>query len=170
MEAVSMTVFRPARRPSYVARWVDPTTGKSRERTLRTRLKREAVARAADLAERVVSHVSVDRLAWDAFCDKYERLRISQTSEKNQESWTTTRRHVAEYGAPVDLDAVSGLWVAEWQAWLRGKGLAPNSVAVSSRYLRAALRWAAKKDLLPRCPAIEVGGEHVPHVRRARAL
>jgi len=169
MALLGMTVFLPTRRPeSYVARWTDPDTGKRKQRRLGTRIKRDAYTAAAELAAKALGRVSIDRWTWGAFCERYERLHMRGTSPKNQEAWATTKRHLVAYGAPAYLDSVSSMWVAEWQAWLAsdsGPGLATNSVALYSRYLRAALRWAQKKDLIIRAPHVDARVEEVPRSR-----
>jgi len=163
MKTVQMTVFRPARRPAaYVARWRNPVTGKWAQRTLDARLQRDAGALATELAEAIVNGVSIDNLDWPAFCAKYEREKMRKRAGKTQESWVTTKRHIADFGAPRHLQDVTAAWVSAWQAHLEDTGMAVNSVAVYSRTLRAAIRWAARYDLIDRAPYIAVECEEVP--------
>ncbi|KKL21875.1 hypothetical protein LCGC14_2441070 [marine sediment metagenome] len=162
MNAVNMTVFLPKRRPAYVAKWTDPVTGKRPQRTLGTKVKREAFVLAAELADKVVAGVAIDDLDWGAFCAKYEREKLRKRSHSTQEGWGTTKRHIRDFGEPATLQDVTAGWVSAWQAHLEDTGMAVNSVAVYSRYLRAAVNWAARYDLIARAPFIAVEIEAVP--------
>lgn len=164
MQAVGMTIYIPSRRPeSYVIEYHDPTTWAKQQKTPKTLDKREAYAIGAEIASKAVAHISVHRLTWEKGVDTYKRLHIRKTGIRNQEAWTETTKHIASFGAPRFVDDITSLWVAEWQVWLATtQGLAVNSVAFYSRYLRGCLNWLKNHDLLERAPHVEAKCEQVP--------
>ncbi len=160
-----MTVFRPRRRKHYVARWLDPQTGRRRERTLGTAKRREAYQRGQAIAEKVAAGLPVDDFHWLDFAALYERGHLANRSESHRQSFRTVRRYVEEFGLR-SVGSITASWVVEWQLWLaREKRLARNSVASHSARLRAALRWAHRHDLLGKVPYIAVEFEEVPASR-----
>jgi integrase len=171
MKKLRMTVFKPHRRPgSYVARWQDPVTERWCQRRLGERTKREAWAAATELADKIDVGVSVDDTKWRQFCYKYEweHLGRRHRSARTLESWLTTKRHIARFREPATLQAITSSWVSEWQAHLDHEGLALNSIACYSRTLKAALKWAWKRDLIMKVPHIPVEGEEVPRSRAVK--
>lgn len=171
MRTLQMTVFRPKRRPgAYVAKWTDPVTGKRPQRTLDARIRRDADDLAAELAKKILAGVAIDDIEWPAFCVRYERAKRRKWKPSTREGWGTTKTHVRNFGAPATLQDVTAAWVLAWQGHLEDTGMSVNSVAVYSRYLRAAVRWAARYDLIARAPYIAVESEAVPRSEGVRPV
>lgn len=164
-----MSVFIPKRRKnSYVATWWDPVTKRFRQKTLGTKNRREAFAIASDMARLILAGVSVDRITWASFCAMYERERLSRRSPSTREGWGTLKRHIADFGEPEAIEDITAAWVSAWQAHLYARGLAVNSVGVYSRYLRAAVNWAKRHDLIERAPYVEIETEVAPRSKATK--
>ncbi|HUS96455.1 MAG TPA: hypothetical protein VMX97_06935 [Hyphomicrobiaceae bacterium] len=159
-----MTVFRPARRAHYVARWIDPETGRRKEHTLGTRIKREAYQRAAELADKILAGVSPDDMAWMAFARVYEAAHIAHKSKSHQQSWAAVRDSVEDLMRAPLLSTITAPRIVKWQERIR-EGRSPNTVASYSTRLRAALNWARQRDYLMRTPFVEVRFEETPRSR-----
>lgn len=167
MRDLNMTVFQPSRRKTWVARWREPTSGRWRQKTLDARIKRDAGEEAGALADSIVSGVDPAALEWKVFCGMYEQQHLAQRSKDSQDSWRTTKRYVEALAPLRTLADASPVWVAKFQAALRRKRLAQNSVATYSARLRAALRWAERQRLIDRAPYVPVEVIEAP---RSRAI
>lgn len=166
LEKVQMSIFRPGRRSYYIARWVDPDTGRRRQRSLRVKKRNQAWDEASELVRKLLVGVSPDDPGWLDFCRLYEDGHINRKSAGHQENWRTVKWSVDAFGVP-SLSHITAAWVVKWQAKLRTDKLAANTVASYSTRLRAALNWARKHDLLLRVPYIAVETEEAP---RSRAI
>lgn len=150
-----MTVFRPSRRKFFVARWTDPETGKRQQRSLDTSSRRAAFDAAAGLADKILAGVSIEDYDWIDFCALYEKGHLVGKSSGHQENWRAVKWSVEQFGIR-SLAAINATWIQRWQNSLRDRGLSQNTIASYSTRLRAALHWAARRDMLLRVPYIEV--------------
>ncbi len=169
MQQINMTVFAPKRRRSsgYVAKWRDPTSGRWKQHTLGTKLKRDAYSLASELAGQIVSGMSTQGMSWLEFCGLYEQQHLKTRSPDSIESWRTTKWHVEEMAPLRSLADATPMWVSRFQEALRQSGLAVNSVGTYSARLRAALHWAERQRLIDRAPYVGVDVEEAP---RSRAI
>jgi len=165
LAACRMTVFRPARRTHYVLRWTDPATGRRHEKSTKTHRKTEAYQQALVLAGRLASGHRTGKTWWIDFCGEYERLVEAKRTGRAREPWITTRGWIDRIGAPRYLEDVTTAWATRWQEALRQAGLSVNTVAGYSARLKAALRWAADQELIPRAPRIKITTEETPRSR-----
>jgi len=153
-----ISVYRPKAARGYVIRYDDPDTGR---RWKRTRLTRKADAE--DQAEALVRAVDEGRaeLTWDEFCELYGSQHMANLSSDHIEMWSTTRRWIKEYFRPrprLLADLCDAKRILRWQNRLRkARSLSDTSVARYSSYVRAALNWAYRLELIGRVPAIAVG-------------
>jgi integrase len=173
MRRIRMTVFKPARRPFYSMRWVDPITGRKREETTRCKSRRSALDVAAEKAAEVLSTGPRD-LWWDDFCELYESQKESRRTGRAKEPWITTKHWIKRFKPPRMLSEITSSWVSSWQDRLRNPGklekrkaLSENTVASYSARLRGALRWAKSQGYIDQVPAIAVNVTEAP---RSRAI
>ncbi len=156
-----MTLLRPkpGRRRWYVAKWLDPTTGRWKQQPLDTKIKSMAKTKMGELAERVVTGVSTGPMNWADFCDRYERQKLSRTGESNLESWNITKRWLGKYWNPKTLQEVAREEAVEqWRLRVQDeRSLAEASMACYLARLRAALKWAEARRLIVKAPKIHVG-------------
>lgn len=161
---ISMTVFKPARRTYYVMRWTDPTTHKRREQTTGQRLQREALKVAAEHARQVYNGEHRNKMAWDAFSEKYLSEQLSRLSPGTRQAWKTVRHWLTKFREPTWLTDVTTAYVAEWQVFLADK-MAPSTAGGYSARLRAAVRWAVEQELLGKAPVIHCRGSSKARAR-----
>jgi len=166
MDACRMSVFRPKRRKHFIARWTEPETGKRRERTLGTHIKRDAYRLGSELAESIVWGVSLDDPRWLEFCEQYERQHLRKLAKSYVKNWAWVKWAVEKAFHSPRLSQLNRRRIDRWLEDL-AEGRSVNTVATYARRLRAALNWARDHDLIGRAPKIVVRADAHP---RGRAL
>jgi len=137
-------------------RWIDPKTGKPRERSSKTTRRREAERLAERLSREIEEGFHTKAVSWSVFRTRYEREHLSQLAGNTLGQWTTTANHLEALENPQTLGAVDSAMVSRFQAGLTGRGLRPASVAAYLGHLRVALRWAKRLGLIPEVPFVEM--------------
>lgn len=162
-----VSIYRPRRVAGYIIRYHDPDWGPKWKRTRHTRK-----GDAEDQAEELIRNLDRGRreVTWGEFCELYASQHLAAKSDSHREMWATVRRWIDEQFRPKpellgDLADVKR--ILRWQNRIRKRTLArgddrtplsDSSVARYSAYLRSALNWAVRMDLLERVPPIAVGG------------
>jgi integrase len=153
-----VSVYRPKSTKGYIIRYQDPDAGRCWKRTRFTR-KSDADQQAEQLIRTVDSGQA--EIGWDEFCDLYSSQHLANKSADHIELWGTTRRWLATYFRPQPkllTDVCDAKRILRWQNRLRkARRLSDTSVARYSAYLRAALNWAYRLELISRVPSVAVG-------------
>jgi integrase len=164
MDRLSMIVIRPKRRKEagYLARWIDPVSGRRCQKTLGTRIKREADTLAAELAKQVESGSVIGGLPWLEFCERYEQQALHDKSEKTIQAWRTVKWFIDEHCPLQSIQQANDLWFDRFFAAVHAKEASKNTHATYLTKLRAALRWAGHKRYLRQVPFIVVKWDKKP--------
>jgi integrase len=161
MRSLVKVIHRDGR--SLLLRWIDPVTGRWRERTTGTNNRRAADRLAAELA------LSIDRgefapagdLPWAAFRERYAEEHLSGLSRRSQEAANTVLNHFERLMRPKLLsDAADASALSGFQSKLRAGGIKETSVCSYMGQFLAALGWAE-----------DIGAIHeVPKLRKPKRV
>lgn len=169
MRRLSMSVCRPKRRAAtgYIARWIDPVSGRKRQKLLGFRRKREAYESAAELAERIESGMDIGGLSWLDFCARYEKQAIGRRGFKSIQAWHTVKWFIEERCPLATIRGANNLWIDRFLDALETHrpDASINTIATYLARLRAALTWAVKKRYLDYLPLIEIQRDAKPRSR-----
>ncbi|HEY1064755.1 MAG TPA: phage integrase SAM-like domain-containing protein, partial [Pirellulales bacterium] len=158
-------------------RWIDPKSGKWRQKSARTRVVREAERAAARLEKELAAGISpAGRLpTWDEFCERYEDVKLPSAAKNTGDLWRTVANSIEEFDAEqtelarmkrlVDLTADR---LEKWHKWLRDKPVAEATIASYTRTLLAALKWGVGKAMLAVVPKIELPERNTRKGRKMR--
>ncbi len=162
---------------TFVLRWRDPVTGRTREQATdiekapeKRRLAEEAAAAKAEELNALVAMASDvpvltdgdslspdGDLLWTAFDAKYREEYISSLAPKSLASWRTTVSRVVEIINPKYVSDINAAALSRWTAALRNgtKEYPPVREATIACYLRTllgGLRWAERIGLIAQAP------------------
>jgi len=168
MARLEMAVVKPGRRPFYVARWTDPQTGKRREKSTGEKLKRPALAWAANLAAQIVGGTPAHETAWADFVARYKATRLANKSPATAAQFHTAERDFWRVIRPKSPGAVTSETIERYKATLRAEGTPAGTIAQRMGHLRTAFSWAAD-------PTVAIIGQKPrfqlpPYEARGRAL
>ncbi|MCA9235868.1 MAG: site-specific integrase [Planctomycetales bacterium] len=157
MRRTPVKVVKRADKRYLVLRWVDPQTGRPRERSAQTTRRREAQRLAAALEEEIAAGtVDSGALHWDRFRPRYEREHLAELSAKYRSQWTTAANALERLHNPelIRLEDLTASLLSRFSLRLREEGKSPASIAAYLRALRAALGWAERLGLIDRRPRV----------------
>ncbi|MEN0109264.1 MAG: tyrosine-type recombinase/integrase [Planctomycetota bacterium] len=153
--------MKPKGRSYYVIRWLDPATGRVRQRATRETRRRAAEAIADQMGQELRGGLKQGEMTWRKFCQRYLAEHMSHNKRTTQREWRTARRHLEAIDCPHLLVDVTASALSRFRAGLVAKGLAPDTVDKNLRTLIAALNWAAAIGLITAAPKL-------PKLRRQR--
>ncbi len=172
-------------RASLMLRYRDPRTGKQHSRSAGTSSRKEADRLAAVWQADINAKrwEPGERVAWAVFRDQYEKLHLASLAEKTADSYCCILSTFEKLSAPVYLDSVTAISLAEYASRLRNlKIVSPVQKITKNRtettikdhlaVLHAVLGWAVGQgwlDRLPKFPKIERArkARRRPHKGRA---
>jgi integrase len=151
-------------RPFLSLEWIDPQTNRRRSKSAETCNPTQAEIKRADLEADLNAgrYVEASGISWEAFRDLFEREYVAPLRKNTRENHKATLDLFERLCKPGRLRDVDARVVSRFAAAMRqepgstGAGMLPSSVKVRLNFLHAALRWAAKQDLIPKCPIFPV--------------
>jgi integrase len=156
-ESTVKVVYRADRECFYV-RWIDPESGRERQRSCKTKERREALRIAgevrADLREG--RSLKTFRITWEDFRRRLELEKLSSLSQRSDEATRTALNRLEVVASPRRLADVNAAMLSRFQKSLRENGLREPTIACYLRHIKAALNWAVKMGLLAALPGIEM--------------
>jgi integrase len=149
-------------RSALMLRARDSATGRTRCRSARTRVRRDA-ERAAGVWEAELNNgrTPADRLSWDDFCELYEAEALAGLATNTRQRWFVIADRINSLALPRWLSEFTPSYVSRLQSLFRQHGLAEATIASELKMLKAALNWAVSMHYLADCPAF-------PRIRRAK--
>ncbi|MEM9351791.1 MAG: tyrosine-type recombinase/integrase [Planctomycetota bacterium] len=170
-----MKVVNRKDKPFLVLRWIDPETGKTRERQTGTRRRREAERFAADLESQLASGtLDAGEMPWDRFRVRYQDEHLAGLSSDYQGQWRTAANWLEKLHGPqlIRLKDLDASMLSRFQAGLRNEGLPATTIKSYLRPLRAALRWAERLELIAEAPRVTMpkGGKGRSKQMRSRPV
>lgn len=138
--------------------WHDPVTGKRRTQSTGTNdaAKAEELRAKKEYELRHGLHAEPSALTWESFVELYVNERLAGRREATRRKASQVLAEFSELTRVGKLADVDERAVSRYSSALRERGRQSATVAGSLAYLRAALRWAARQQLLPRAPHVEM--------------
>lgn len=164
MDEIEVSVVEASNR-NIVLRWIDPKTGKMKQKSAGTRVRREAERAAERLKKQLndAGGVVPTRMSWDDFCEKYELQKLPSLSRNSRDIWNSAKNSFDDWDeVQTEVPKVKKLLdvnadrIARWHAWLRQRGRSADTIACYTRTLLAALRWAKASEMLTSVPVVSV--------------
>lgn len=156
-ERIKVNVFRQGGRPHLVAEWRDPTTGKLKRKSTGQKTRREA-ERYAQRMEKALNEGSFEsrKTLWSEFRKQFEAAHASKWAKGTKTRYRTVLDRVESILAPRFVRGIDSAAVMKFTNDIAATGIAPTTVAAMLRHLKAALRWACRKEYLHRMPDVEM--------------
>ena len=148
-------VVKPRRRKFYVLKWVDPLTGKERQESTHSAVKRVARQKASDKeVELALGGPVDDHLSWDDFVTRYTNEHLDTLAERTGNRFKTANAALKRLCRPQLLVDVDASMLSAFMARRRQEAVSAATVALDVRMLRASLGWAARIGLIQRQPRV----------------
>ncbi len=165
MAAIRVSIFRRTGGKFFQAKWIDPASGRIKQKSTKTNIRREAERFAARLEKELNCGTYVDqaKAKWSTFRERYETEVVPGLAEKTADKISITFNHVETYLNPNLLTQVDANGISKIVKKLRERGLADITIKSYLAHLRSSLNWAASMELIPRTPIF-------PKFKRARAV
>lgn len=155
---ITVRLMKRRGRKYWECQWIDPLTERLRTLSTRTARKRDAERFAgklqSDLNEGKYSKIV--KTPWAHVADKYESDVLAGKATGTLQKWLSTRHKVEAYLNPVSAASVTADRIGELTRKLRETKIAEASIKSYLAMLRAMLRWAAKVQLIPTAPHVEM--------------
>lgn len=150
---IRVTVFKPADRSRYYAKWTNPETGSECRRTTGKTNRREAERFAADLeTELNLGRDAAAAVSWPVFFDRYKAEQLTGLSNRTEEKARSVLGQLADFGELKSLDQITAALLSRWAAHLRKLKRAEDTIAGYLAYISAALTWAEGQRMITAVP------------------
>lgn len=147
-------VINKGDRRNLVLRWIDPETGRQRQKSAGTRKLKEAERQAAVLQADLDNHryCEPSKIRWDEFREVFETERIPSYRPSTAVLYDVTFNHVERLINPRFLSELTTARISRFQSLLSNTGVSQETVGKNLRQLKAALNWACKMGYLRQAP------------------
>lgn len=163
MERVQVKVRPFSDRKALQLQWLDPLTGRRRTQSAETADPSVAERKRADLEYELNNGIyqEASRIGWECFREVFEQEYLSGVRENTRRGYKTTFDSFERFSRPTSLRAITARTLSRFVATLRSLpepgragilSLKPSTIAVHLEHLRAALRWAAKQEMIQKVP------------------
>jgi len=158
MASLKVTLFKPASRKFYLCKWNDPITGKVKKKSTGKIRKREAERFAARLEDKLKRGESIcgTKTQWDLFAERYDTEVMQGQSKRTREKAAMVLESVKREISPRSPDLLDANQISQYVKTLRDAGRSEATIKGHLAYLKAALRWAADMEIIPKAPAIKM--------------
>ena len=165
MAAIRVSIYRRTGGKFYQAKWTDPASGRTKQKSTKTNIKREAERFAARLEKELNQGTYFDqsKTKWSIFRERYETEVVPGLAERTAEKISTAFNHIERILNPNLLTQVDANGISKVVKDLRADKLADISIKTYLAHLRSALNWATTMGLIPQTPIF-------PKFKRARAV
>ena len=156
MQKINVSIFRPNRGPFFKAKWTDPETGRPKEKSTKTKIRRDAERFAARLEKelRDGTYAEPSRTKWKDFRGRYETEAVPGLAEKTGNKIKTTFNAVERVINPTLLSQVNTNALSRLVKSLRDAGRAETTIRTYLAYTHAALVWGFERRLIPIVPTM----------------
>lgn len=169
---IRVKVIASSAKPNFILRWIDPISGKARQRATAIRAvaknRRKAERAAADLEREIDEWAAApSEFTWETFRRAYEEEHLSALDSDTLDGWTRAADHLHRLLCPEYLADINTPLLTRFAVRLRDRKLSSSSIKSYVSRIMAALRWAARQGMIadaPRSPQLPKSGR-----RKARA-
>lgn len=153
---VSIVFFRD--RGCYMARWLDPVTGKYKHESTGEDDEQKAGTYAAKLEERLNLgvHKPTKSVTWEKFLERFEVEYLESLGEKTRSKYGTVFKSFKKEIAVKSISSITAEKISKWQSELRKNGLEEVTIKGYLSYLRKALKWAKSQGMINEVPNINI--------------
>jgi integrase len=158
MGVINVRVFKRMDTGFYVARWVDPRTGRDRQKSAQTKIKRDAERFAAKLEKELQEGTYFEEkfISWKNARDRYETEVLPGLASKSGEKMKTMFNLVEAVINPGRLAQVDESAIAKITTDMRNRGRTESTVKSNLSSLRTFLNWAEEQKLIPIAPKVRM--------------
>lgn len=165
MTAIRVSIFRRTGGKFFQAKWTDPASGRTKQKSTKTNIRREAERFAARLEKELNdgTYFKQIKTKWSTFRERYETEVVPGLAERTAEKISTAFNHVERILNPNMVTQVDANGISKIVKELRKQKLADISIKTYLAHLRSALNWATTMGLIQQTPIF-------PKFKRARAV
>jgi integrase len=150
-----------ADRPYLLLQWIDPATGKRKNKSTGTADEKEAEAQRVDLEAdlNACRYHAASKMTWAKFREIFEDEYLPDARENTRRNYRVMFDQFEKVCAPGKLSAVNERTVTAFKAGLfklpgrSSEHMQASTVKMRLKFLHAVLTWAAEQKLIPACPS-----------------
>jgi integrase len=157
VEDIKVLVVDYGPRRSLMLRYTDPTDGRQKTKSAKTRSRKEALKAAGQWQDELRNgrYHAASTMTWQDFRQRYENEVLAGLADGTDHKAQGVFNHVESILNPMLLRHLTEQRISYLQAELRNRGRSKATIKGILAHLGAALRWAAKMKLIPTAPVIE---------------
>lgn len=154
---IRVKVINPGRK-NLALRWIDPETGREKQKSARTSDRKIAERLAGELEAslREGRYEPTSRLSWEVFRERFEQEKLTILARGSMEAYSASLNVLERYLNPVRVRDITASRISYYQAQLLKDGRKPATVARHLRHLKSALNWGKDVGLINRVPIIKI--------------
>lgn len=151
---VSIVFFRD--RGCYMARWLDPVTGKYKHESTGEDDEQKAGTYAAKLEERLNLgvHKPTKSISWQGFREQLTAEYLPSLAEKTQQKAEYVLNGFEKVITLRSLASINAQHLSRYQTHLRNLGRSEATIKGNLAYIMSALNWARSQEMLKEVPPV----------------
>jgi integrase len=156
MNQVKVTVFRPKRGPFFKVKWVDPESGRQKQKSTKTIIRRDADRFASRLEKELQdgTYFEPTRTKWKDFRLRYETEAVPGLAVKSGNMIGTAFNAIERIINPNLLAEINTSNLSRLVASLRASNLSETTIRTYLVTIRSALVWGFERRLIPVVPTM----------------
>lgn len=156
-DQIRVKVINPGRK-NLALRWIDPETGREKQKSARTsdRKVAERIAGELEASLREGRYEAPSRLSWEVFRERFEQEKLAILAPGSMEAYSASLNVLERYLNPVKVRDLTASRISYYQAQLIKDGKRPATVARHLRHLKSVLNWGKDVGLINRVPKIKI--------------
>lgn len=145
-------------RKNLVLRWVDPESGREKQKSARTSNRKTAERVAGELEAdlRKGRYESPSRLSWEVFRERFEQEKLAILAPGSMVAYASSLNVMERYLNPAKVSDLTASRISYFQAQLIKNNARPATVARHLRHLKSVLNWGKDVGLINRVPKIKI--------------
>ncbi len=157
MRDVKVYVIRRDGRKNFEAEWKCPHTGRTRRRSLKTNIRREADRLAGRLELELKDEAATGiQITWEDFRDRYEVEALTGLADNTAKKVSTVFNSIEKTIKPGLLTDLNEQVISRYVVSMRKAGRSEATIAGHLRHLKAGIQWAFDMKLIPSVPTIRM--------------
>jgi len=147
MAAITVSIYRRTGGKFFQAKWVDPASSRTKQKSTKTNIKRDAERFAARLEKELNdgTYFEQTKTKWSTFRERYETEVVPGFRDRSAEKVSTSFNHVERIIKPNLLSQVDANAISKLVKKLRSEGLVEVSIKGYLAYIKSSLEWASSR-------------------------
>ncbi|MHC2067365.1 tyrosine-type recombinase/integrase [Bremerella sp. T1] len=144
-------------RKNLVLRWVDPESGREKQKSARTSNRKTAERVAGELEAdlRKGRYEPPSRLSWEVFRERFEQEKLAILAPGSMVAYASSLNVMERYLNPAKVSDLTASRISYFQSQLIKNNARPATVARHLRHLKSVLNWGKDVGLINRVPKIK---------------